>query len=261
VSNFDFLSQYDERLRTLAVLAERYFPEDPNTCLIKLRQFAEALAQEVAARGAAYVSAQEPQIDLLRRLSFERLIPKQPLDLFHHLRKVGNEANHVGSGEHGDALTGLKVARELAVWFHRTFGKADFKPGPFLPPTSPVDPSVALTEELNRLRTEVAEARATAQQASQERQAAEQRASDAETEALAAIELAAEAESAKFAFASRLGALQSVASTASALEQGVILERAEGAAIQLDLDEKATRELIDAQLRAVVSTIRRRDPT
>lgn len=250
MGNFDFLSQHDERLRTLAALAERYFADDPNTCLIKLRQFAEALAQEVAAHGGAFVSAQEPQVDLLRRLSFERLIPRQPLDLFHHLRKAGNDANHAGSGSHSDALTGLKVARELAVWFHRTFSKPDFKPGPFSPPQAPPDPSAALAQELNRLREEVANAKATAQQATQEREAAEQRASAAQSEAVAAMELAAEAENAKAEFAARLSALQTAAAAATSPEQGAILDRAEDAAIQLDLDEKATRELIDAQLRA-----------
>jgi hypothetical protein len=34
----------------LRALAERYFPEDPNTALIKLRQLGERLAQQVASR-------------------------------------------------------------------------------------------------------------------------------------------------------------------------------------------------------------------
>jgi type I restriction enzyme R subunit len=250
VSNFDFLSQHDERLRTLATLAERYFSDDPNTCLIKLRQFAEALAQEIAARGGVYVSAQEPQVDLLRRLSFKRLVPRQPLDLFHHLRKVGNDANHAGAGDHSGALTCLKVARELAVWFHRTFAKPDFKPGPFSPPRAPTAPSTALAEELDRLRAEVEGAKAAATHAAQQRDVAEYRANVAETDALAALELAAEAENEKSAFALRLTALQSAASTSTSDAHGAILERAEEAAVQLDLDEKATRELIDAQLRA-----------
>jgi len=38
-----------------AALAEHYFPTDPNTCLFKLRQFGELLAQDVAARAAVYV--------------------------------------------------------------------------------------------------------------------------------------------------------------------------------------------------------------
>jgi type I restriction enzyme R subunit len=36
------------------MLAEKYFPDDPNTCLLKLRQFAELLAQLLAARVGLY---------------------------------------------------------------------------------------------------------------------------------------------------------------------------------------------------------------
>jgi type I restriction enzyme, R subunit len=250
VSNFDYLAQHDERLRVLATLAERYFSDDPNTCQIKLRQFAEALAQEVAARGGIFSSTQEPQVDLLRRLSFERLIPRQPLELFHHLRKAGNQANHGGTATHSEALTSLKVARELAIWFHRTFAKSDFKPGPFTPPTAPVDPSEALAEELNRLRADVADARTAVIQATRQAEVAEQRAAAAETEARAALELAAEAETEKLAFATRLSTLQSTASNATSETHNALLEHAEDAAVKLDLDEKTTRELIDAQLRA-----------
>lgn len=47
-SNFGFLQQHDEQLMRLGRLAERYFPEDPNTCLLKLRQLSELLAQPAA---------------------------------------------------------------------------------------------------------------------------------------------------------------------------------------------------------------------
>ena len=39
--NFAFLAEHDEQLVRLAALAERYFADDPNTSLIKLRQFSE----------------------------------------------------------------------------------------------------------------------------------------------------------------------------------------------------------------------------
>jgi hypothetical protein len=48
--NFQFLAPYDLQFVRLAALAERYFRSDPNTSLIKLRQFGELLAQEIAAR-------------------------------------------------------------------------------------------------------------------------------------------------------------------------------------------------------------------
>ncbi len=38
-SNFDMLHTYEEQLWRLGALAERYFAEDPNTSLLKLRQF------------------------------------------------------------------------------------------------------------------------------------------------------------------------------------------------------------------------------
>ena len=52
-ANFDFLGKYDVQLVRLGALAERYFKEDPNTCLIKLRQFGEVLAQTDGGEGRA----------------------------------------------------------------------------------------------------------------------------------------------------------------------------------------------------------------
>ncbi len=49
-SNVAHLRRYDEQLFRLGSLAERYFREDPNTALLKLRQLGELLAQQVASR-------------------------------------------------------------------------------------------------------------------------------------------------------------------------------------------------------------------
>ena len=47
-SNFAHLHQHDEQLVRLGMLAERYFADDPNTALLKLRQLTEVLAQILA---------------------------------------------------------------------------------------------------------------------------------------------------------------------------------------------------------------------
>src|SRR4051794_4248285 len=73
--NFGFLTRYNVQLARLGALAERYFPDDPNTCLIKLRQFGEVLAQLTAAKAGLFTNAEEQQSDLLRRLKFERVVP------------------------------------------------------------------------------------------------------------------------------------------------------------------------------------------
>ncbi len=42
-SNFDMLRAYEAQLWRLGALAERYFAEDPNTSLLKLRQFSDQI--------------------------------------------------------------------------------------------------------------------------------------------------------------------------------------------------------------------------
>jgi type I restriction enzyme, R subunit len=49
-SNFAFLAKAAPRLAHLGALAERYFVEDAPGALIKLRQLAESIAKDVAAR-------------------------------------------------------------------------------------------------------------------------------------------------------------------------------------------------------------------
>jgi type I restriction enzyme, R subunit len=112
-ANFCFLAVYDAQLVSLGALAERYFKEDPATSLIKVRQYGETLAQLVAAKAGLFRDTQEPQADLLRRLKFDRVIPREVGDFFHHLRTLGNKATHENDGTHAEALTALKIAREL----------------------------------------------------------------------------------------------------------------------------------------------------
>jgi type I restriction enzyme R subunit len=49
-------------------------------------------------------------------------------------------------------MDGLKVARNLAIWFHRSFGENinNFKPGAFVPPQDPSEQLRALQSELSR---------------------------------------------------------------------------------------------------------------
>ena len=72
--NFAFLRVHDLQLVRLGTQAEQYFHDDPNTCLIKLRQFGELLAQIIAASTGLYENRDEKQVDLLRRLASERVI-------------------------------------------------------------------------------------------------------------------------------------------------------------------------------------------
>jgi type I site-specific restriction endonuclease len=122
--NFAFLEVHELQLVRLGTLAEQYFAPDPVTCLMKLRQFGELLAQLVAANAGLYKSdTDESQIKLLNRLRDEGFLPGRINQLFHELRCAGNDANHALSGDHRTALSNLKFARELGIWFHKSFGR------------------------------------------------------------------------------------------------------------------------------------------
>jgi type I restriction enzyme R subunit len=155
-SNFAYLAHHDARLVALATQAEEHFGADPTVTLFKLRQFGEVLAQRAAAKVGLYVSTEEGQQQLIDRLWDRNVIGATQRSLFHDLRRVGNAAVHEGKGDHREALHQLRMARELAVWFQRSFGNnKKFEPGPFVPPTEPKKAETTLHDELQRLRDDV----------------------------------------------------------------------------------------------------------
>ena len=256
-ANFAFLATHDVQLVRLGGLAERYFKDDPNTCLIKLRQFGEFLTQLTAAKSGLLTSPDEQQSDLLRRLKFEQVVPREVGKLFHQLRIAGNKATHAHTGNHAEALSTLKIARELGTWFHRTFSDAKYKVGAFVPPPDPADVTKALHEELQRLRqaldqsrSEPEKARVAADNEVRERMSAQERGKKDREERAVWEQLATEAENAKAALAAQLQTLQTAAAKAPAQTIAAIVTKADAAAAEIDIDEASTRTLIDAALRA-----------
>src|SRR5262249_6451203 len=255
-SNFGFLAKRYPQLERLGALGERYFSHDPLVSLITVRQFGEALAQLVAARSGLFTDPNEPQADLLRRLRVDGNYPRNVLDLFHQLRVDGNAATHRREGDHAKALTCLKMARQLGIWFYRTFDDPRFKAGPFQPPRPPKDTTAELSAELGRLReerdaalSEVQKATAIAEEAEAARLAAETGAKGASEERALWEQLAAEAEAAKNQLAQQLASLQAAAVASTPAEQQQVLQFAQAAAEAISLDEAETRALIDQQLR------------
>lgn len=58
-------------------LVQRYFDDDPNTTLLKLRQLAELVAQLVATGVGLYTSHEGAQYDLLRRVEDKGILPRE----------------------------------------------------------------------------------------------------------------------------------------------------------------------------------------
>lgn len=262
-SNFALLKPYEVQLWRLGALAERYFAEDPNTSLLKIRQLAELLAQVLAARAGLYraptsTAQSETQYELIRRLQDNGIVPQQVKQLFDGIRINGNAANHALQGDHRVALSTLKLAWQLALWFHRTFKDPDYAGGPFIPPAPPglsanetASDHAELLAELERLRAEVgavmSHSEAKQQQSAAALQAVQLQLSAVDEERAFWEEMASEAEQAKTKLAKKLATTQQTASAVPNLPKWI--NAAAGAASHVQLDEADTRKLIDLQLR------------
>ncbi len=156
-SNFVFLQEHEAIFYQLASGAERMFASDPNACLIKLRQLGEAFAQDLAARAGLEFDHLTTQADLLYRLNREIRLDPQIRELFHILRVEGNKATHEFHTAHREALKALRLARDLAVWYHRSLGKAGtgFIPGPFFAPPDPSAQLRALQTQIEAVKAEL----------------------------------------------------------------------------------------------------------
>jgi type I restriction enzyme R subunit len=277
--NFAYLAYHDARLVALATQAEQHFASDPIVTLFKLRQFGEVLAQRAAAKVGLFVDPHEGQQQLIDRLSNGGAIGATQRTLFHDLRRVGNAAVHENKGDHREALHQLRMARELGVWFQRSFGNnKKFDPGPFVPPQEPKRADSALQEEIERLRRESDEKLEAAQnKVEQMRQAAEaelaqrltaqQVAAKAQEdaaiwEALAKDEVEAHRRTAQShaqlsvaleqqnqKLLADLASQQAAAEAQPARERAETLRQAKQASDAIELDEAATRKIIDRQLR------------
>jgi type I restriction enzyme, R subunit len=248
-TNFLHLQSYDEQLFRLGVLAERYFPEDPNTALLKLRQLGELLAQQTASRFGLELRIEETQQVLLRRLEAEGCLDREIAELFHVLRRKGNLANHELQGDHATALKTMRMAWQLGVWFHRTFSDPEFRSGPFQPPPPPATHDQALQAELDELRQALATYQASAGLNSEQLAQTEAQLRQALQEQQEWEQLAAAVEADKEALAARLAELQAAASRQGSGAMAALRQAAQQAAQRVELNEAATRELIDAQLR------------
>lgn len=261
--NFEFLAKHDPLFLQLARGAEAAFVPDPAVTAIKLRQLGEAFAKHAAAAAGVYAGPKTSQLEVLRALERGRIIEGNAQALFHLLRAEGNQATHEFVADHKTALDLLKAARQLAVWFHRTFGGArGFKPGPFVNPPDPDAARREAEQEVARLRAELQErdeklklkeALAEAEIEAREKAEAAAAAAEAERAEWESFAAATEAELSQrqAAFQAQVETQQAeVASGPSqpAAEQQ-IRQAAEKAEAALDLSEAETRLLIDAQLR------------
>lgn len=255
--NFDHLQEISPELHRLGTLAERFFAEDANTSLIKSRQFGEYMVKEVAALSGVYNPAtRETTHALLLRLAAQQVLPREVADVFHAVRKSGNEAAHSLGGSPGEALAALKFCRALGVWYRRSYGwDPDFSPGPFVPPRSSNEIDQATQAELSALRGQVLEAEArlaaahaSADELAKARAAAEELARQTAADSAVWEQTAVQMEANQAELSRKLAELQQAAEAQSLQLQAEFKQAGLQAASRLELDERQTRRLIDVQL-------------
>ena len=252
------MKAHSPQLMKLGSLAERYFTNDPPGALIKLRQFAEFTAKDVAARHGLLASGSPSLDDVLRVLRARSVMPREVADLFYHLKRLGNAAAHEDLGSAAEALTSLKIARAIGIWFHQTYASAtSFRPGPFVPPAPPSDATASLRAELETLRKAVAasadaeaKARLAAQQAEQERTRLAEKAGQEASERAFWEEYAAKTEAALRTAEQSLAATQAQALTLPPQQLDLLARAGAESAERVELDEATTRVIIDERLRS-----------
>lgn len=257
-SNFDFLQSHSPQLAKLGALAERYFHDDPPGALGKLRLLGEFLAKEIAAQHALLPSGQPSFDDVLRALKAHGVLPHDVADFFYHLKRAGNAALHENVGSAGEALHGLKIARALSVWYHKSYaGNPGFTAGPFVPPVPPLDATGQLRDEIEELKKAVRQSSDAAAKARLAAQIAEEEKAnlvasvEAEAEQRAFWEkYAAETEDSLLAATKELAETQAKAVSAPPHQLDLLARLGAEQAQQIEIDEATTRVLIDDQLRA-----------
>ncbi|GAC23278.1 type I restriction enzyme, R subunit [Paraglaciecola mesophila KMM 241] len=251
-SNFEFLKGVNDILYRIALAAEKNFPDDPNTTLIKLRMFGEASAKNIAK--LLDIEIPPTQHDLVRELAKVSWVDDAIINVFHSLRKVGNQAVHDYHNDLDDAEMALRLAYRLSVWYYRLIkNDADFAAPIFVLPAGHREAEYQL--EVTELKQALQQALNTNTQ------------TDAELEAnknkLIALSgyisiLESKQEETQAQTAARVNALEAeLKQKDQELANKTDVEREtykqeitqRAAARRLDLSEKETRFIIDQQLR------------
>lgn len=209
------------------------------------------MSKEIAARHGELPPGQPSFDDVLRALRLRSILPREVSGFFYHLKQAGNAAVHEDAGTPSEALSALKIARAAAIWFYRTYeGQQTFKPGPFVPPGAPADPTPELMAEITRLKEQVACSDDAEAKARLEAQTVKAEADQLRQDREFWENYAAETEEGLRATAAELQRLQQSASAKPADQLMLLANAGKAAANDLDLDEAATRAVIDGQLRA-----------
>lgn len=123
--NFEFLRENNEELADLGGFAEKYAHDDPQSSLVKLRQYGENLTLDFFGHFGIPREPGASFYELLDALKDARVVPAVVLSKLHTLRIVGNRGAHGDEVTTRDALGVLEEAFSVGKWFAITVHAAE----------------------------------------------------------------------------------------------------------------------------------------
>lgn len=150
-SNFSFLQEEFSDIAQLGIIAEKNLSFDPPTTIGKLRLLFEYIAKRIC-EYEVIDDSDLTQNDRLFKLKQEAILPQRVLDMFHSVRISGNKAVHYNIGSEDEALLRLKQARNVSVWFYKSYINPDFEEFEFIKPSTDNDDSHELEELEQKLK-------------------------------------------------------------------------------------------------------------
>ena len=118
-SDFNFLDEIAPEIADLGRLASGYVEKDPSKCLAKLREFGECVILRHAAAVGEKSSGNKDSVEILSRLTCERSIPDEIVEILHYIRRC--EPLEIAGGG-GGSFRHVPASRWL-------FNLANGKPG------------------------------------------------------------------------------------------------------------------------------------
>lgn len=154
--NFEPLRAMYPELANMGGYAEHYAHSDPESALVKLRNFAERLVDRLYLKLKLERVPQSNFVDLLHNASFQTVAQPLVLDKLHLLRRLGNRGAHGEGVEATDALRCVQEAWQLARWLHVTFlsGKVEDFDAFKQPPVEGIDSKAEFKRKAKALAEE-----------------------------------------------------------------------------------------------------------
>jgi type I restriction enzyme R subunit len=154
--NFEPLRAAYPELANMGGYAEHYAHTDPESALVKLRNFAERLVDRLYLKLKLERVPQSNFVDLLHNASFKAIAQPLVLDKLHLLRRLGNRGAHGEDVEAADAVRCVQEAWQLARWLHVTFlgGKVEDFPEFKQPPVEGIDSKAEFKRKAKALAEE-----------------------------------------------------------------------------------------------------------